>query len=526
MRIANIVFKLDYAEIPASGGATMSQGDHSCAFFNDVVEAWQFCADVIAAAERRDFKYSIVCGEIVDAQSKRCADAIPDAAVVSLGDLALDEAPISITKVICRVRQLVEATIAGGSAGLLLLFDMSWLLRLPSGIAQHGEFEAALHQLTLEDMRLRTMCLYHLPKFPEGMVLDAMRTHPRVRTKHGEFENPHCLPPQAFLNGDAEAKLQSWLNTLRPVITRKRPERASRPLPSHTITIPGKESIVPRGYINEQTAWVHPAAAQNWKIRCFGNLRIYREDGSPVRWSTANGATIKTKALFAYLLHRGTSGASAEDLADLLWPQAEGMNQSLNRLYHTIHCLRTALSPNLKHSRASPFVLGHDHYYRLALPEGTWVDVPIFEQFCRRGEKLLKAGQLEDALACYVSAEALYSGSLLSDIPPEYAENTERDWCWSRRYWLEEIYVKMLTQMSSIYRQVENPQRAIAYGEKALKLEPCFERAHQELMRSFSGMGRRDAIERQYRLCVNALRRQEGRAPSADTRILFQTLVS
>ena len=116
MRIANIVFKLDYAEIPASGGATMSQGDHSCAFFSDVVEAWQFCADVIAAAERRDFKYSIVSGEIVDAQSKHCADAIPDAAVVSLRDLALDEAPISITKVICRVRQLVEETIAGGSA--------------------------------------------------------------------------------------------------------------------------------------------------------------------------------------------------------------------------------------------------------------------------------------------------------------------------------------------------------------------------------------------------------------------------
>ena len=504
----------------------MSHNDHSCVFFDDIIEVWQLCADSIMAAERSGFKYLIVSGEIVDAQSRQCTGAIPDASIVTLGDLALDETPVSIANVIRRVRQLNEATIAGGFAGLLLLIDMSWLLRVPSGIAQHGEFETALQELTLGDLRLRMMCLYHLPKFPEGMVLDAMRTHPRVCTRDGEFENPHFLPPQAFLSGDAAAKLQSWLTTLRPVTAPKRAARASRPRPIHPVPIPCKEPIAPLVDINEKAVSVHPGTGQNWKIRCFGTLRIYRHDGSPVQWSAANGATIKTKTLFAYLLHHGARGASAEDLADLLWPQAEGMNQSLNRLYHTIHCLRMTLSPNLKHSRATPYLLGHDHHYRLALPEGTWVDVPIFEQFCRRGEKLLKAGQLENAVACYVSAEALYSGSLLSDIPPEYAENTERDWCWSRRYWLEEIYVKMLTQMSSIYRQVENPHRAIAYAEKALKLEPCFEQAHQELMRSFQCMGRRDAIERQYRLCVSALRRQEGRAPSADTRILFQTLLS
>ena len=499
---------------------------HTCVFFDDIFEVWGLCVDSIAAAERSGFKYLIVSGEIVDAQSRNRARAIPDGTIVSISDLGLDEAPVSIANTIRRIRQRTDATIASGFAGLLLLFDMSWLLRVPSGIAQHGEFETALQELTLADLRLRTMCLYHLPKFPEGMALDAMRTHPRVHTRAGEFENPHFLPPQAFLTGDAAAKLQSWLNTLRPVAAPKRAARASKPQPSRVVTIRRKERIALPARINEQAVSVTLDARQSWKIRCFGTLRIYGPDGNLVQWSVANGATIKTKTLFAYLLHCGARGGTAEDLADLLWPQAEGMNQSLNRLYHTIHCLRIALSPNLKNSRTSPYVLGHDHHYRLALPEGTWVDVPIFEQFCRRGEKLLKAGQLEDALACYVSAETLYSGSLLSDIPSEYAENTERDWCWSRRYWLEEVYVKMLTQMSSIYRQIENLHRAIAYAEKALQLEPCFEQAHRELMQSFSCMGRRDAIERQYRLCVSALGRQEGRAPSADTRILFQTLAS
>ena len=42
-----------------------------------------------------------------------------------------------------------------------------------------------------------------------------------------------------------------------------------------------------------------------------------------MQWNVANGATTKTKTLFAYLLHCGVKGASAEEIADLLWPQAE-----------------------------------------------------------------------------------------------------------------------------------------------------------------------------------------------------------
>src|SRR3972149_6823090 len=59
------------------------------------------------------------------------------------------------------------------------------------------------------------------------------------------------------------------------------------------------------------------------------------------------GVTLKTKTLFAYLLHCGQRGATAEKLADLLWPEANSTDQGLNRLYHTVHCLRMALSPEL-----------------------------------------------------------------------------------------------------------------------------------------------------------------------------------
>lgn len=487
---------------------------HSCVFFEDAAQAWLICADTIASARRDNFKRVLVSDEWTIGKA-----SVPDVSISPTGDLAMDEMPVSIANVIRRIREQTESTVADGFAGLLLLIDMSWVLRAPSAIAHHGEFEASLQRLIDGSQQLRAICLYHLPKFPEGMALDAMRTHPCVRTEDGECDNPHFLPPQVFLKGDAASKLDIWLGTLRPSGASKSASR--REYGKRAVTKRARGTAASRADVCGKLE----DGPQRWKVRCFGSLRIYRQDGTPVQWSAANGATIKTKTLFAYLLHCGEKGAGAEDLADLLWPQSPCMNQSLNRLYHTIHCLRIALGPDLKQSRDSPHVIGHNHHYHLALPEGTWVDVPIFEQFCRRGDKLLKDEQLDDALSCCLAAEKLYSGSLLSDIPAVYVQNVDRDWCWSRRYWLDEIYVKLLTQIGSIYRRCGKLDCAIAYAERALKLEPCFEPAHQELMYVFHQFGRRDAIERQYRMCMGALKRQEDRAPSGSTRVLFQRLM-
>jgi len=487
------------------------------------------CVDAVAAAERAGFKWLVISEKRATGGYSLDTTTLSNTSISTASAFGMSETPFSIGRVIGKIREQTEAAVTAGFGGLLLLIDMSWLLRTPSGIAQHGEFEAALQELVMGSPPLRAVCLYHLAMFPDWMVLDAMRTHPRVRTKDGEFENPHFLLPQTFLSGNAAAKLEEWLGSLRafslPTNSRSPPILQK---PSRTVAAPASKSSQPLALVSKSNATPAKSHGQGprWKIRCFGNLRVYRQDNTPVQWNAGNGATTKTKTLFAYLLHRGAKGASADEIADLLWPQEDSLNKSLNRVYHTIHCLRMALSPDLKCSRTSSYVIGHDHHYYLSLPEGTWVDVPTFEEFCRRADKLLKAGHLEESLACLRSAERLYTGSLLSDIPAEYAENIDQDWCWSRRYWLEEIHVKMLTQLSYVYRCLENLEYATAYAQKAIELEPCFEPAHQELMQIFHRLGRRDAIERQYRMCMGALKRYEDRAPSGNTRVLFQRLVS
>lgn len=454
--------------------------------------------------------------------------------IINSNLLGMRELPISVKTIIRKLSDLADARIANGARAVTILLDMSWLLHTPSGIAHLGEFEAALHQIVTTSP-IRSICLFNRRIFPESLLLDVLRTHPYLYDDHGLRCNPHFLPPDAYLSGDPAAQLSSWMKSLGPAVSESWTDLASTdettgqpPVGASYMSIGKHVRATPiQGRPEIESTMSHYgglATQQRWKIRTLGKLRIYRQDGTPVRWDRIHGATLKTKTLFALLLQRGSKGISAEEIADMLWPDSSSLNQSLNRLYHTVHCLRIALDPTFSSRHESSFVAYHDHLYFLTLPEGTWVDSPIFEQFCRRGEQLLKAKNLEESLACHQVAEKLYSGPLFSDIPDKYTANTENDWCWSRRYWLEEMHVKMFTYTARIHRELGNADQAVIYAERALQLEPCFELAHQEAIRAFQVLGRRDAIERQYRLCCESLRRFEDRAPSSDTRALFQSM--
>ncbi|MCD6672489.1 MAG: MEDS domain-containing protein [Burkholderiaceae bacterium] len=515
---------------------------HVCLIFGNEAEVVARCEPLMRNAGA-DERWIFVSNGDAAPGSGAIARQLAGVSVVDAASLQMREPTVAVESVLQSLRALIDATMQNGDRRLTLLLDMSWLLHAPSGIAHAGDFEALLQQL-VDEKKVRAVCLYNRHLFPETLLLDVLCTHPFVWDSRGEFRNPHFLPPRVYLSGDTHGKLDSWLSSLAPLAAtpgyegdepdddssasasderndRRRARDRAGPIKSAApavgvavpdLSSPGTPSTMP--------------GQQRWKIRCFGNLRVYRQDGSPIQWNRIPGATTKTKTLFALLLSRGTQGASAEETADLLWPDSPSMEQSLNRLYHTVHCLRSSLDPGCTASRGSPLLACREHRYYLTLPEGTWIDVPIFEEFCHRGERLLEAGQLEESLVCHQVAEKLYRGPLFADIPPKYAENDDNNWCWSRRYWLQQTHLKMLTYTAQIFRRLGNVDQAVLYGEQALGVDPCFEPAHRELMRSFHLACRPDALERQYRLCGEALRRYEARALSSETRLLYQELAS
>jgi DNA-binding SARP family transcriptional activator len=152
-----------------------------------------------------------------------------------------------------------------------------------------------------------------------------------------------------------------------------------------------------------------------------------------VNWDTPGGATRKTKTLFAYLLQKGGHGAATDDLADLLWPDAEDAEAARNRLYHTVRYLRLALGQADGRGDDRKCVRRDGSRYVLVPPEHSWLDISTYEQLCRQSQGHIKAGASDEALICLQAADRLYTGDLFEDIPAEYADDSERDWCWSKR---------------------------------------------------------------------------------------------
>lgn len=512
----------------------MPLNQHRCIFYECTDDLWNLCVPLIHESAHTGFKWLYIADEhdVRDVLSaiKSHLQPLPRGEAVNADSLSLLETSISFNTIISKLRAHAQLALEEGFHGLFLLTEMTWSLRTSFGVAYLSEFEGRLHEL-LSSTSMRAGCLYNRRVFPETMILEALRTHPGVYAADGLHRNPHFVPPTALLSGDVRIQLQHWLRAISPTLAdawdqqneASEPSHASPPISHPASTI----SKVPIYSLESPVPLVASNTDQHrWKIHCLGELKVYRQDGTPVRWNMMHGATLKTKTLFAYLLHCGQKGATAEELADFLWPEANSTEQGLNRLYHTVYCLRMALSPALTSSRDSPFVLNDDQRYYLSLPEGTWIDIPVFEQLCYKAERLLRENKDEESLICHRAAENLYRGALLADIPAQYAENVDKDWCWSRRYWLQEMYLKMLTYIAGTYRRRNDIPRALVYCEKVLTIDACSERAHQEMMRNFHASGRRDALDRQYRLCIQALERYDGRAPSPVTQALYQSLIA
>ena len=66
---------------------------------------------------------------------------------------------------------------------------------------------------------------------------------------------------------------------------------------------------------------------------------------------------------------------------------------------------------------------------------------------------MTRRGATDEALICLQAADRLYTGDLFEDIPAEYADDSERDWCWSKRYWLRDMFFKVQRDAARIHRE-------------------------------------------------------------------------
>ncbi len=407
--------------------------------------------------------------------------------------MSLAHRPWSLSRFIGSVQDILHAQGQPLSAWSVIV-DMHWILQSAAATANASVWCEALNRL--EGLGVSSvLSLYHRQHMPERVLMAGLHAHPALLAHEGLLNNPHHLPYPLSGSSPDRAKLDHWLARLSPSLMVAATPAAAAMGASSRLRQPSDTE-------DDDLPSRATAPAERWKIRCFGELKIYRHDGQRIEWSTAGAASRRVRTLFAYLLLCGAKGASTEELCALLWPDASNERLALNRLHHTVNGLRKALAPEAGPLRAKhhPFVGRHHRGYVLHPPANTWVDVEDFEQLCRQGATLLQQGALNEALLCLESALKLYSGDLFADLPKEFTETADADWCLSRRYWFREMYFKVHRDCAQIQREMGRCLEAIQHCQIALQRDQACQLAHCELMRIYARQGRREALERQYRL--------------------------
>jgi len=234
--------------------------------------------------------------------------------------------------------------------------------------------------------------------------------------------------------------------------------------------------------------------SQPHKINVLGRFKAYRSNGEPVEIPSK-----KALALVGYLaVEEGP--IPRETLATLLWADTGDERAR--------HNLRQALS-KIRHCCDSLVAVNGDC---LELDSRNCeTDVAHFEVLASNDDP----GQLRQCLD-------LYRGELLEGINPREPEYA--DWLMLARARLRNMACQVANRLGRVLAEQGRSEESIKAYCALLEIDPAHELAHRALMDLYARAGRRSDALRQYRICAEALDRELGVEPDAETKRHYEEL--
>lgn len=271
-------------------------------------------------------------------------------------------------------------------------------------------------------------------------------------------------------------------------------------------------SMLPRGADPAEAA-APPAdasAAQpDLRAYCLGSFEIWLGHSPVTRW-----VGTKSKSLLKLLLAAYPAQVPATSLMDALWP---GVEEDLAR--QRLHTAASELRRVLRAARpdAGNLIIAQNGCYGLDPQARVWIDTLEFARACRAAEQYEQIGRMDLAEEALSTAAAIYRGAFLE-------EDIFADWPIEQRERLKSDYLSLLTRLGQWAFGAGDYEACVRWGRMTLACDPCREDAHRLLMRSYSRMGQRAIALRQYRQCVDALRRELDALPEAESDALYRLL--
>ena len=247
-------------------------------------------------------------------------------------------------------------------------------------------------------------------------------------------------------------------------------------------------------------------------VKLLGGFSLLRGTRPVSQWRRQ-----RSKDLFKYLvLHRGKPIPS-DVLLEVFWPDLD-LEKARANLWSTVSALRAALEPGLTPKAKSKYLLIEKEAYQLRLPEGSTVDVDIFERAAAKGLDALERG--DEALALRRLEEAVrgYTGDLLP-------EDVYKDWTEEPRDHLQRLFNEVLKGLGRVYLRRQEFSPAIKILNRLLARDALDEEAYYLLMKAHLLRGEEVQAIKVYRRCEEFLEREMGISPSSELRLLYERIM-
>ncbi|MCI2430922.1 tetratricopeptide repeat protein [Candidatus Acetothermia bacterium] len=248
------------------------------------------------------------------------------------------------------------------------------------------------------------------------------------------------------------------------------------------------------------------------EIFLFGKFEV-RRNGELLIWRNA-----KTQALLKILAGERGRVFSVDELIEYLWPEEEKNIQSTaSNLRARVAELRRTLEPGLAHREASHYIETQRGGYALRAEADCWIDTEEFTRFEEQGRRTQREKQLEEAIALYEKAVALYRGEYLADDRYE-------DWALHFRERWRERYVELLSELADALAQRGRYREALHTVRRAIEKSPLQEQLYRQWMVYAHCAGEPAEARRAYLRCREVLERELGEHPSSRTEEIYRQL--
>ena len=208
------------------------------------------------------------------------------------------------------------------------------------------------------------------------------------------------------------------------------------------------------------------------KVTMLGKFTLWEEGMDQPRVISLTGRSRRLWVLVAYLIMHRDRGVPAQELIDLLWPDAEGGNP-MGTLQNNASRARNALT-DLGFADAKRLIVCEDGFYRWAPHRDTVLDSEEFERLARQA---LEQKNQTEGLPLALEAVSLYAGDFLPESAMEF-------WCVSINTYYRSLYIRLCRAAVGWLMAADRTVEAERLCSFVLQLDPAAEEFSVYLMRA------------------------------------------